>query len=239
MYAAVLAIPGSLLAAGVVNAANLTSLGRLSDGTTVWRITNDLDAPQTVRLQQYGGTFDKEFVVNPGTTIVYGGKGSGAQTHKAYFNGESTTKTKAAGNQAYDPYQSGPAGPQGPQGATGPQGETGQQGDVGPQGETGQVDYARMIPLQNEIVANRNAIARNAENIANNTAGIAAAMSLAALQQNPHYDGIQTSFGLGYYDGKTGYSGLVGMKLNDRIYGNVGVSYGTEPGAVASITISW
>ncbi|WP_170424781.1 hypothetical protein [Ruegeria arenilitoris] len=95
--------------------------------------------------------------------------------------------------------------------------------------------YEKVISL----CPNSTAPARNAENIANNTAGIAAALSLAALQQNPHYDGIQTSFGLGYYDGKTGYSGLVGMKLNDLIYGNVGVSYGTEPGAVASITISW
>jgi hypothetical protein len=91
-----------------------------------------------------------------------------------------------------------------------------------------------------DIRANSAAIAQNAQDIASNTAGIAAALSLAAMQHNPNYEGLQTSFGLGYWDGEVGYGALVGQRLSEKVYGNVGVvGGGSEVGAVMSVTVQW
>lgn len=90
------------------------------------------------------------------------------------------------------------------------------------------------------IEVNRAAIASQARDIANNTKGVAASLSVAAMQHNPNYEGLQTSFGLGYWDGQVGYGVLVGHRLADKVYGNVGlVGSGSEVGAVMSVTVQW
>lgn len=90
------------------------------------------------------------------------------------------------------------------------------------------------------VEANRAAIASQARDIANNRQGVAASLSVAAMQHNPNYEGLQTSFGLGYWDGEVGYGVLVGHRLADRVYGNVGVvGSGGEVGAVMSVTVQW
>lgn len=89
------------------------------------------------------------------------------------------------------------------------------------------------------IRANSAAIAQNARDIDSNTAGIAAALSLSAMQHNPNHEGPQTSFGVGYWDGEVGYGILHGQRLGERWYGNVGAVYGDKWGAVASVTLQW
>lgn len=135
-------------------------------------------------------------------------------------------------------------GPQGPAGPAGPQGDVGPQGKMGAPGE---VSKKVLHPIYEQadnntaaIAASRKAIAENASNIANNRKGVAASLSVAAMQHNPNYEGLQTSFGLGYWDGQVGYGALVGQRLSEKIYGNVGiVGSGNEVGAVMSVTVQW
>lgn len=114
--------------------------------------------------------------------------------------------------------------PFGLQGPKGPAGPTGPQGPIGPQGPG--IDPAMLSGIQSDI--------------SSNTSGVAAALSLSALQQNPNYEGWQTSFGVGYWDGKTGYGALLGKRLTERVYGNIGIAgVSGRVGAVMSFTAQW
>ncbi|MXU65956.1 hypothetical protein [Oceanomicrobium pacificus] len=194
----------------------LTSMG-LSDDGAVWRIRNEDPEVKTIRFQQVGGSFSRVYQVNPGEEILVTGPAGTAKLINVDTNRQEDVK--ASGSHNYTP----PApivGAQGVQGAQGAQGAQGVQGVQGPAGADGK--DADMT----QVWSNRD--------------GIAGVAALAAIQQNPHADGIQVSLGAGSWDGAAGTAFVVGTKFADSLYGNVGViSAGGKVGGAISVTYTF